>query len=94
MTKKIATIRNCSRPRNVMELRGFLGLTGYYIKFVKNYGTITALLRQLLKKGQFNLGENAEEAFEALKIDMTTTPVLATLNFNEIFVIETDASDT
>ena len=45
------------------------------------------------KKGQFNWGENAEEAFEALKTAMTTTPVLAIPNFNEIFVIEIDTSD-
>ena len=65
-------------PTTVTELRGFLGLTGYYRKFVHHYGLIAYPLTQLLRKKQFQ---------------WTTTPVLALQNFAEQFIIETDASD-
>jgi len=65
-------------PTTVTELRGFLGLTGYYRKFVHHYGLIAYPLTQLLRKKQFQ---------------WTTTPVLALPNFAEQFIIETDASD-
>jgi len=88
---KIAAMVAWSRPTNISELRGFLGLTGYYWKFVQNYGNIAQPLTNLLKKNQFGWHDAAEAAFLVLKQAMTTTPILVMPNFNEAFTIETDA---
>lgn len=90
-TEKIRCIMEWPKPRNVKGVRRFLGLMGYYWKFVKNYGKIAKPLTELTKKDNFSWGQSASDAFNQLKQIMTTSPVLALPNFSLAFEVECDA---
>jgi hypothetical protein len=89
---KIQCVLDWPEPKNVKGVRGFLGLTGYYRKFVKDYGKIAKPLTELTKKDNFLWGPEAKEAFNKLKLIMTTPPVLMLPNFSLPFEIECDAA--
>ena len=79
--QKITTMVHWPTPTTFMELRAFLGLTGYYRKFVKGYGIIAKPLTNLLRNKQFRWNPKAQTAFDELKIAMSHTPVLTLPNF-------------
>lgn len=91
---KITAIQRWPQPITLKALRGFLGLTGYYRKFVQNYGFIAAPLTNMLRKQGFLWTAASLHAFETLKNVLTSTPVLALPDFSTPFIVECDASET
>jgi hypothetical protein len=90
--KKIEAMQDWPHPKTLKILCGFLGLTGYYRKFVKNYENISSPLTTLLKKNSFTWTLVVAQDFQTLKTAMCTTLVLALPDFTKTFLLECDAS--
>lgn len=89
---KLEAVTAWSKPGTAKALRGFLGLAGYYKRFIKSYGEISKPLTDLLKKDAFVWTEKADVAFEQFKFALCQSPVLALPNFQKEFTIEANAS--
>lgn len=88
----LQVILNWHIPNIVKQLRGFLGLIGYYRKFVLDYGNICQPLYNLTKKDGFEWSPTTIEGFEKLKQIMASPQVLAFPDFSKVFELECDAS--
>ncbi|KAL2943047.1 Transposon Tf2-9 polyprotein [Bienertia sinuspersici] len=91
---KVQAIMEWEEPKNVSELRSFLGLANYYRRFIKSYSARAAPLTDLLKKKvQWRWSEECKRVFDDLKQAVTEGPVLALPDYSKTFELHTDVSD-
>ena len=89
----LATIREISPPQNATEVLSFLGLAGYYRRYVENFAAIAGPLHALTQKDAvFHWGPDCQDAFDRLKTLLTTSPITTFPDFSLPFWLYTDAS--
>jgi hypothetical protein len=90
---KVESITKWEQPLNVTDVRSFLGMAGYYRRFIENFSKITKLMTELLKNNtKFEWSEACEKSFQELKKRLTTIPVLTLPDIKKDFVVYCDAS--
>ena len=96
--RKVETISELARPtgrKATTRLRAILGLVGFYRQFIKDYSELVSPLNDLLKEGRDvnrDWGEEHDSALNAVKVTLSTEPVLAYPDFDRPFMVKTDAS--
>ena len=91
--KKIDVVVEWKPPRNVTEVCSFLGLAGYYRRFVKGFSMTAAPMTRLLQKNvKYEWSEKCQRSFDKLKASLTEAPVLTQLTCGREYVIFSDAS--
>ena len=74
---KVKAVMSWKRPKSVFDIRSFLGLAGYYRRFIENFSRLAAPMTRLtLKEVNFDWDDRCEEAFQELKRRLTTAPIL------------------
>ena len=93
---KIKAIQDFPAPTTKTQIRQFLGLTGYYARYLDSYAVKAAPLTDALKgknkRGKVDWTEECERAFQLLKSDLTKSPVLFAPDFKREFIVQADAS--
>ena len=91
---KVKMVADYPTPTNVSELRSFLGLAGYYRRFIKGFAQLAAPCNKLLQKGTpYTWGPEQTDAFSQLKARLTEAPILAFPQLDREFILQSDASN-
>lgn len=92
--RKVKSVLEFSRPTTVKNIKSFLGLSGYYRKFINSYSGIAKPLTNLLKQDtKFVWSEECQKSFDTLKKALCSEPILKNPDFTNIFILTTDASN-
>jgi len=92
---KTQAVKEWPIPKSIREVRAFLGLAGYYRRFVRDFAAIAAPLHALMGKGKtFKWDSATQQAFDKLKEALTSPPILAMPTDEGDYILDTDASDT
>ncbi|KAK1602293.1 hypothetical protein QYE76_008142 [Lolium multiflorum] len=90
---KVAAVLEWEAPKTVKEIRGFLGMAGYYRRFIEGFSKIAGPMTKLLRKNTpFVWSEECEKSFQTLKEKLTTAPVLAVPEVGKDYTVYCDAS--
>jgi hypothetical protein len=89
---KVQEVMDWKPPTSVHQIRSFLGLAGYYRRFIPDFSRIAKPMTELLKDVKFKWNAKCDEAFQTLRAHLTTTPVLAQPNNNKSYDVYCDAS--
>ena len=90
--EKIKAIMNWPPPRNVIDVRSFMGLAGYYRRFIEGFSRVSHASTSLQKKGmKFEWTSRCEESFQRLKNLLVSAPVLKVTDLEKDFVVCIDA---
>ena len=92
--EKVYVIKNILPPTTVKGISSFIGHTGFYRRFIRDFSKISKPLCRLLEKdAKFDFGESCRSTFEEIKSGLVTTPIMATPDWNKEFEIICDAND-
>jgi len=92
--EKVQAIRDWPPCRTLTELKAFLGTCGYYQRFVKDFSSIAAPLYELLKKGvRFEWSTECQQAYDTLKLELMTKPILALPTDDGTYMLDADVSN-
>ncbi|CAF1183413.1 unnamed protein product [Didymodactylos carnosus] len=94
--EKLKAVRDFPVPYKAKGVRSFLGLTGYYRRFIQNYATIAEPLLQLIRVKRspvFVWIPECQDSFDELKQNLITSPIISYSDFNHPFILQLDASD-
>ena len=90
--RKLEGVKDFPVPRSIKNVQSFLGLTGYYRRFVKNYAQLSLPLNEIIRKHEFFWGEKQQKAFDQIKQVTCSPPVLAFFDPSKPIVLHVDAS--
>ena len=91
---KVEAVKEWPVPKNVTDVRSFVGFCSYYRRFIRNFAEIARPLHAVTKKNaRFEWNEDCQVAFERLKLELTTAPMLQYPDYKSPFVVDTDASN-
>ncbi|KAK3086715.1 hypothetical protein FSP39_022396 [Pinctada imbricata] len=91
---KIKAIADWPVPRNVTEVRSFLGLCSYYRRFVPDFASIASPLHKLTNRNiEFQWTDTCQRSFDGLRHALMSAPILVNPDFSRSFILDTDASD-
>ena len=90
--EKVEAVMSWERPKSVFEIRSFLGLAGYYRRFIQDFSRIAAPMTRLTRKEvKFDWDDRCEEAFQELKRRLTSAPILIVSNRGQGYTVYCDA---
>ena len=93
MKAKLRLLKIGLCPKNVKDIKSFLGLANYYRRYLYNFAKRAGPLNNLLRKGTiFRWDQKCQESFDDIRISLTKTPVLVHADLTKSFILTTDAS--